>query len=213
MNFDEQRKSLIDKLISRSYVSTPEVISAMSKVPREAFVPPELKSNAYVDNPLPIGSGQTISAPHMVAIMTEALDVRKDVKILEIGTGSGYQAAILAEMATDGFVYTMETVDELASRAEERLINQGYDNVFVIAGDGTKGYEKEAPYDRIIVTCGAPRIPKALVKQLTDPGRLLVPVGGRSYQDLISVEKNEGKITEDNLGGCVFVPLVGEDGW
>jgi protein-L-isoaspartate(D-aspartate) O-methyltransferase len=157
--------------------------------------------------------GQTISAPHMVAIMTELLDVKTDSKILEIGAGSGYQAAVLGEIAKKGGIYTVERIKRLAEFAEKNLKDCGYKNVFVIVGDGTLGYEEKAPYDRIIVTAGAPKIPGALIDQLADKGKMAIPVGGRFQQELIMVEKDKRGIIKKNCGGCIFVPLIGKDGY
>ncbi|MFH0861334.1 MAG: protein-L-isoaspartate(D-aspartate) O-methyltransferase [Candidatus Altiarchaeota archaeon] len=213
MDCRSERLKLVEKLKSRGYLKSAEVIEAFKKVPREEFVPDRLKGSAYVDSPLPIGSDQTISAPHMVAIMTEALEAKPTDKVLEIGAGSGYQAAILAEIVTDGRIYTIERITELAFYAREKLKRLGYANVEVRVGDGTLGLEEQAPYDRIIVTAGSPRVPEKLVEQLAEGGRLLVPAGGRFYQNLIRVDKREGKIMEKDLGGCVFVPLIGKDGW
>jgi protein-L-isoaspartate(D-aspartate) O-methyltransferase len=213
MDYTSQRVKLVEKLVSRGYLSTEAVISAMRTVPREEFIPAGMRDAAYDDNPLPIGYGQTISAPHMVAIMTEALQVEGDSKILEVGSGSGYQAAVLAEIAKKGFVYTVERVKELVLWASQRLSACGYRNVSVTEGDGTVGLPEHAPYDRITVTAAAPRIPKALVEELAEGGILLVPVGGQGYQELMRVSKKKEGVVTENLGGCVFVPLIGEDGW
>ncbi|MEM2918009.1 MAG: protein-L-isoaspartate O-methyltransferase [Candidatus Altiarchaeota archaeon] len=214
MNRKKEREELIKRLFEHGYIKSRKVLIAMKKVPREEFVPEWQRRYAYDDRPLEIGYGQTISAPHMVAIMTDALDVKKNHKILEVGSGSGYQAAILAEIAKSGKIFTVERIAEIAKFAEENLKKCGYENVSVIIGDGTLGYEKEKPYDRIIVTAAAPKIPKPLIEQLKEDGKLLIPVGNRGYQDLILIEKNsEGKIKESNLGGCIFVPLIGKEGW
>lgn len=214
MDYEVLRRNLVRSLVSRGYLSKKEVIEAMLHVPRHCFVPEYQKENSYVDSPLPIGLGQTISAPHMVAIMTENLEVKSDNKILEIGAGSGYQAAVLTELAKDGFIYTVERIQKLAEYARKNLEECGFRNVEVIAGDGTKGYAVKAPYDRIIVTAGSPGIPKALVDELRDSyGRMLIPVGGQIYQELTLVEKRDGKVLKTNLGGCMFVPLIGDEGW
>ncbi len=176
------------------------------------FVPSWLKHMAYVDSPLPIGSGQTISAPHMVAMMSEALDVKPGQKVLEVGTGSGYQAAVLSVLGAK-HVYTVERIGSLAERARKTLHKLGYDNVSVLLQEGTLGYAREAPYDRIIVTAGAPRVPKALSGQLAENGILVIPVGDRRVQRLLLIEKKRGELIEKNLGDCVFVPLVGTDAW
>jgi protein-L-isoaspartate(D-aspartate) O-methyltransferase len=186
----------------------------MRRVPREEFLPRDMKDEAYVDSPLPIGEGQTISAPHMVAIMAEQLDLSPGLKVLEIGAGSGYHAAVCAEVvAPDGHIYTIERIPSLATFAEDNLKRTGYgDLVTVIFGDGTKGLPDKAPFDRIFVAAGAPDVPEPLTDQLADGGRMLVPVGGRYYQDLIKVERKGKKLIKENIGGCVFVPLIGEYG-
>ena len=213
MNFELERKRLIDNLVLTGYLNKPEVIKAMSTVPRHLFIPEDQKRHAYEDRPLPIGRGQTISAPHMVAIMTENLDVEKYNKILEIGSGSGYQAAVLAEIASEGFIHTVERIPELVEMSIKNLHKAGYKNVEVIVGDGTQGYQSRSPYDRIIVTAGSPKIPQMLIEQLGENSKMLIPVGGQIYQDLISVEKRNNEVIKKNLGGCMFVPLIGEDGW
>ncbi len=210
---ESERRRLVNRLVSEGCLSKPEVIKAMLKVPRHRFIPEPKQYNAYADMPLPIDQGQTISAPHMVAIMTEHLDVKPHHKILEIGAGSGYQAAVLAEILCEGEIYTVERIPELAEKARENLERCGYSNVHIIHGEGTKGYAKEAPYDRVIVTAGAPRVPKALLSQLKEGGKLLIPVGSRTLQELLLIEKTGEGFKEKKLGGCVFVPLIGEDGW
>ncbi len=209
------RDSLVDSLLNRGYVVSPAVEEAMRRVPREEFVPPRLRSSAYVDTPLPIGSGQTISAPHMVAIMVEKLALEPGMKVLEVGAGSGYHAAVVAELvAPDGHVFSVERVESLARFANDNLARTGYgDIVTVVLDDGSKGLAEHAPYDRIFVACGAPEVPSPLTNQLVDGGRMLVPVGSRMYQDLLSVEKKGSNVTIKNCGGCVFVPLVGEFGY
>lgn len=220
INFEVERKRLVDQLKLYGYIRTREVERAFLKVPREEFVPPDLRKKAYLDTPLPIGHGQTISAPHMVAIMTELLGARIGDKVLEVGTGSGYQAAILAEIVNPdgkagGIVYTIERIPQLAEFAKKNLERTGYINrVVVIVGDGSKGYPKEAPYDKIIVTAAAPRVPKSLLEQMRSPGRMVIPVGTRYEQTLFVVEKDlEGKIRITESIPCVFVPLIGEEGW
>ena len=208
------RDALVDALLRRGVVSSARVESAFRKVPREEFVPERLRTNAYVDSPLPIDGGQTISAPHMVAIMAEALDLEDGMCVLEVGAGSGYHAAIVAEMVGPrGHVYTVERVESLAAFAAANLERTGYsERVTVVCGDGSKGLLEHAPYERIFVACGAPDVPQPLVEQLSDGGKMLVPVGGGSYQELIKVERRGERFLRKNLGGCVFVPLIGEYG-
>jgi len=213
-DLEEERNRLVDSLVSRGYVTSEAVEKAMRRVPREEFLPRDMKDEAYVDSPLPIGEGQTISAPHMVAIMAEQLDLSPGLKVLEIGAGSGYHAAVCAEVvAPDGHIYTIERISSLATFAEDNLKRTGYgDLVTVIFGDGTKGLPDKAPFDRIFVAAGAPDVPVPLTDQLADGGKMLVPVGGRYYQDLIKVERKGKKLIRENMGGCVFVPLIGEYG-
>jgi protein-L-isoaspartate(D-aspartate) O-methyltransferase len=202
---------LVELLAEDGRLKTPRIIDAFKAVDRVNFLPENMKSTAYIDTPQPIGSGQTISAPHMVAIMTEALQPRKGDKILEIGAGSGYQAAVLAEVVGEkGKIYTVERIQGVADFAKGNLAK--YKNVEVIVGDGTKGYEVKAPYDKIIVTAAAPRIPEPLVEQLKQDGLLAIPVGSRLFQDFILLRKSK-EIQKEYVCGCVFVPLVGEYGW
>jgi protein-L-isoaspartate(D-aspartate) O-methyltransferase len=206
---------MIRHLISAGYIRTPEVERAMRSVPREKFVPESIAKDAYVDSPLPIGQGQTISAPHMVAIMQEELELRPNLKVLEIGAGSGYHAAVTAEIVKpNGRVFTIERVPELVEMARKNIEASGYsDLVEVILGDGSKGLVKEAPFDRIFVAAGAPEVPKPLTDQLSEGGIMLIPVGNRYLQDLIKVRKKKGKLVEERKGGCIFVPLIGEYGY
>lgn len=198
------------QLVSRG-IKDERVLAAMRKVPRHLFVPEYIRHSAYEDMALPIGENQTISQPYMVAIMTELLELQGNEKVLEIGTGSGYQAAILAELAKE--VYTIERFSSLAEEARRRLIELGYDNVYVIVGDGTKGLEEKSPFDRIIVTAAAPKIPEPLINQLSENGIIVAPVGERFSQILIKGKKEKGKLIEEYHTPCVFVPLVGEYGW
>jgi protein-L-isoaspartate(D-aspartate) O-methyltransferase len=210
--YKQERERLVTNLCIEGYIKTERVKQAFLTVPREAFIPDSLKNYAYVDTPLDIGQGQTISAPHMVAIMCESLDIKDDQKILEIGTGSGYHAAIVAKLVGDtGQVYTIERFESLAKKAIENLKRIGITNVIVEVGDGSCGLPSYQPYDRIYVTCAAPKIPQPLIDQLQDSGKLLVPVGD-IYCELILLEKEKGKTVEYRLGGCVFVPLVGKYG-
>lgn len=210
--FNTNREQLINRLLKERYIKSDMVKKAYLKVPREEFIPEYLKMQAYIDRPLEIGNGQTISAPHMVAIMCEALDIQEGQKILEIGTGSGYHAAIVSQLVGEkGHVYTIERFEDLAKRARENLKNTGIANITVEVGDGSEGLKKYEPYDRIYVTCAAPKIPQPLIDQLKDYGKLLIPVGSM-YCELQLIEKKGKEIQSTDLGGCVFVPLVGKFG-
>jgi len=187
------------------------VLAAMSRVPRECFVPSGEQHLAYEDAPLPIGFDQTISQPYIIALMTEALELKGNEKVLEVGTGSGYQAAILAELAR--LVITTERLHTLADTARRVLDGQGYTNIRVHLAEETIGWPGEAPYDAIIVTAGAPRVPADLLAQLAFGGRLIIPVGSRYVQELYKVTRRRKKNVIHNLGGCRFVPLIGKDAW
>jgi len=218
-DFDKERERLVRRLEREGILKTSEVVRAFLKVPRELFVWPGMEDQAYWDTPLPLGdTGQTISAPHMVAIMLEELKVKPNMKVLEIGTGSGYNAALIAELVgPKGEVITIERVQELVEFAKKNIERAGYASIVkVIHGDGTLGYppkSTEAIYDRIIVTAAAPRVPKYLLLQLKEEGILLAPVGPPGYQELTRITKRGGQLHEERLGGCVFVPLIGEDGY
>jgi len=203
----EARQRMVDQDIRQRGVIDEAVLDAMAQVPRHAFVLPDYLSTAYADHPLPIGYGQTISQPYIVAVMTELLSVKPDAKVLEIGTGSAYQAAILAQLARQ--VYTIEIVEELCIQARSRLAEMGYHNVEVICGDGYYGWEEQAPYDGIIVTCAPDHIPQPLVNQLADGGRMVIPVGPPGmYQVLWVVERHGQDITSEQVMGVTFVPLT-----
>ena len=213
MSYDQQRKTLVDTLKREGYIRSEHVKDAFLRIPREDFLPPQQRPYAYADTPLQIGHGQTISAPHMVAIMCEALDLHEGQKILEIGTGSGYHAAIIAAIiGNTGHVYTIERFAHLANIAVDNLQKANITNVTVHTGDGSKGLPAFQPYDRISVTAAAPAIPPPLIEELKEDGKLLVPVGN-IYCDLIRVEKHQGTTQSTSLGGCMFVPLVGEFGF
>lgn len=199
-----------EQLIARG-LKDQRVIEAFQKVPREEFIPKSLAEAAYDDGPLPIGNDQTISQPYMVASMTELLNLKGEEKVLEVGTGSGYQAAILAELCHK--VYTIERVASLSESAQAKLLTLGYQNIEFVVGDGTLGYPEAAPYDGIIVTAACPTIPTTLIDQLAEGGRLVIPVGKRFLQTLTLVEKKAGKVKIESLFGCVFVPLIGQYGW
>ncbi len=210
--FEQERDRLVLHLRKEGYIKTDSVQQAFLKVPRDEFVPDFLKNYSYIDTPLDIGNGQTISAPHMVAIMCEALDIKEGQKILEIGTGSGYHAAIVAQLVGEtGSVYTIERFESLATKAKQHLHAINCTNVVVEVGDGSCGLPAFQPYDRIYVTCAAPSIPQPLINQLQDPGKLLIPIGNL-YCELTLLQKEKQKQTVHHLGGCVFVPLVGRFG-
>lgn len=204
-NTERKRKNLTDRLIAEGFLKTPKIIKVFGEVPREEFVLPRGRDYAYADTPQGIGYGQTISAPHMVAIMTELLEPKPKDKVLEVGTGSGYQAAILSKLVKT--VYTTELTSELVEFARANLQRAGCKNVKLIRGDGAKGYPKEAPYDKVIVTCACPEIPKSLIEQLKQGGVLIAPVGGAWMQDLKLCKKTKSGVEEKSYGGCVFVPL------
>lgn len=215
--FDQEgrRLRLVDSLSSAGYILSPRVRQAFLKVPRELFVGHGLASNAYVDTPLPIGCGQTISAPSMIAIMLEELKLEPGQKVLEVGAGSGYNAALLHEMV-ERKVYSIERVTALVDLARSNLKAAGYEGkVEVIHADGTRGYEPESPYDRILVTAGAPRIPRPLIDQLADGGMIGIPVGGsQCFQEFVTgIKGPNGRLDTRSHGGCAFVPLIGEHAW
>ncbi len=212
----KEREELVERLRGYGYIKSELVKTAMLKVPREEFIPPANKQYAYIDQPLPIGEGQTISAPHMVAMICEKLDLKKGMKILEIGSGFGYNAAVVAEIiGSEGHLYTTERIESLAKTAEENLKRTGYRNVTVLHIDGTKGYAEEAPYDRIYGTASAPKVPEPLKEQLKLGGRLLTPVGTDNFfQELVClVRVSENEFKTHKLGGVAFVPMIGEHGW
>jgi protein-L-isoaspartate(D-aspartate) O-methyltransferase len=212
-SFEEARRHMVDGQIAARGILDPAVLAAMGKVPREKFVAAHLAGAAYDDRALPIGEGQTISQPYIVALMTEALRLAAGDRVLEIGTGSGYAAAVLAEIAAE--VYTIERLAPLAEAARRRLADLGYRTVHVTCGDGTLGWPEHAPYDAIVVTAGGPEIPKALLDQLAVGGRLVMPVGRSSYgQQLLRVVRTaQDDYGRDDLGAVAFVPLIGAEGW
>lgn len=211
LNYQKSRDRMVEtQLISRG-IRDQRVLDAMRKVPRHAFVDEALKDQAYSDHPLPIGDKQTISQPYIVALMTEMLGLKGHEKVLEVGTGSGYQAAVLAELAER--VFSIERFAGLAFRANQILQKLGYKNVLIRVGDGTLGWPDEAPFDGIIVTAGAPQVPQPLIDQMAMGGRMVVPVGDRLSQELILVERVPEGIRKTNLGGVRFVDLVGKWGW
>lgn len=211
-----EREDLVERLRSRGSISSGAVADAFRAVPRHAFVPDAYKDRAYEDRPLSIGEGQTISAPHMVAIMVEALDLEPGHRVFEVGGGSGYHAAVAAEIVgPEGTVYTVERVGELARRARRTLDDRGYGGVVrVFEGDGSGGLPEQAPYDRSWVAAAAPDVPEPLVQQLRRPGVLLIPVGSRSSQDLVKVEKaRDGSLRRTTITSVRFVSMLGEHGF
>jgi protein-L-isoaspartate(D-aspartate) O-methyltransferase len=212
VRFEEMRKCLIKGL--KFYISEEKVRKAMLRVPRHKFIPEYEQEEAYIDAPLDIGYGQTISAPHMVAIMCELLELSEGHKVLEIGSGSGYNAAVMGELVgKSGHVYTVERIEPLVHFARENLKETGYNNVTVILEDGSMGYSRYAPYDRISVTCAAPHIPEPLLEQLKLGGIMVIPVGNYS-QELIRIKTDsEGNTHKEKKGGVVFVPLIGKYGF
>lgn len=212
IDLKRNRERMVRDQIESRGVADPEVLRAMRKVPRHLFVEEALIPQAYEDHPVPIGHGQTISQPYVVAWMTELLEVGPGLRVLEIGTGSGYQAAVLAELGA--WVFTVERVRPLYEAARQRLEAMGYRKVRFKLDDGTLGWPEEAPFDRIVVTAGGPRIPEPLLGQLADPGRLVIPVGpSRRSQALHVVRKENGRILARKLGEVAFVDLVGAHGW
>ncbi|RLC45814.1 MAG: protein-L-isoaspartate O-methyltransferase [Candidatus Coatesbacteria bacterium] len=206
-----REKMVKTQLIPRG-ITDANVLRAMRTVRRHLFVPESQRSTAYSDYPLPIGEGQTISQPYIVALMTQLLSANKDSRVLEVGTGSGYQAAVLAKIAKE--VWTIEIIEALGRSAEARLKELGYENVHVRIGDGYAGWPEHAPFDGIIVTCACREAPKPLVAQLGEGGRMVIPIGKRlSYQTLTLFEKKNGILHKKDISGCVFVPLLGPHGW
>jgi protein-L-isoaspartate(D-aspartate) O-methyltransferase len=210
-NFDILRKKMVEEQLINRNIKDKRVLDAFLKIPRHDFVPDDVKKFAYDDSPLPIGFGQTISQPYMVAAMTELLDLKEDHILLEIGTGSGYQAAIASQLCK--FVYTIERISELAEFARQNLDNLGISNVEIIVGDGSLGYADKAPYDRILYTAAAPFVPDVIFKQLKNNGIIIVPEGERHSQMLKKYIKKNSNIESCLYFGCIFVPLKGEHGF
>lgn len=211
-NLEKMRKVMIEHHLKARGIKDPAVLQAMREVPREAFLPESMAEFAYKDSPLPIGRGQTISQPYIVAAMTELLKLTNDARVLEIGTGSGYAAAILSRIAAE--VYTIERYEDLAKAAQIRFRDLGYDNIHVLNGDGTLGWPEHAPYDRIVVTAGAPEIPQPLKKQLAVGGHLVIPTGSSRTQELRRITRTaEDMFEEEDLFSVRFVPLIGDAGW
>ncbi len=207
--YAQKRQKMVEQDIRGRGVRDPVVLRVMGTVPRHLFVNASLRSQAYADHPLPIGEGQTISQPYVVALMTEALQLKQGDRVLEIGTGSGYQAAVLAGIAKE--VYTIEIRETLAGRAEKTIVDQGYRNVKVKSGDGYFGWEEHAPFDAIIITAAANHIPPPLIKQLKEGGRLIVPLGSTVYYQMLTLAtKRKGELEVEQLSPVAFVPMVGE---
>jgi protein-L-isoaspartate(D-aspartate) O-methyltransferase len=207
----EQRTRMVNMQLRERGIRDERVLAAMGKVPREAFVSPEFGREAYSDGPLPIGAGQTVSQPYMVAAMVEALEVQPSDRVLEVGTGTGYEAAVLGELASE--VWTIERHAVLAEKARQILAELGYRNVHVVYGDGSPGLPEHGPFDKIVVAAGAPHAPPSLIAQLAEGGVLAVPVGNRVEQQLQIVRQSGGVITTSRHVLCCFVPLVGAEGW
>ncbi len=209
--FAAARRAMVEEQIHRRGIASPRVLEAMLSVPRHEFVPAEFQADAYADKPLPIGEGQTISQPFMVGAMSEALELTGSERVLEIGTGSGYQAAVLSRLARE--VISVESHTSLALAAQERLARLGYANVHVHNGDGSLGFADAAPYDAILITAAAPEIPPLLASQLCEGGRLVIPVGSQENQELLQARKESGVLHSRVLFDCRFVPLLGRYGW
>lgn len=210
-NYEKEREHMVESQLAPRGIKDKRVLEAMRQVPRHLFVPKDTRGLAYCDGPLPIGHGQTISQPYIVALMTELLELTGEEKVLELGTGSGYQAAILSRLARQ--VYSVERHAALAQQAEKVLAQLGYDNVVVSVSDGTLGWPEHSPYEAIIVTAAAPDVPQPLTEQLADGGRLVAPVGSRWSQVLVKVKRQGDLLARERLTAVAFVPLVGKYGW
>jgi len=207
IDFESQRKRMVDVDLLGRDIRDPRVLAAMLKVPRHEFVTADFKEHAYADAPLPIGKDQTISQPYIVALMTQVAQLQPTDRVLEIGTGSGYQAAVLAEIVQE--VYTIEIIESLASDSQYRLKRLGYGNVTVKHGDGYRGWEEFAPFDAILLTAAAPKIPKPLIEQLKEGGRMVLPLEGFLFQNLIRITKEQGRLKREEITGVRFVPMTG----
>jgi protein-L-isoaspartate(D-aspartate) O-methyltransferase len=209
MGMADERKAMIETQLRDRGLTDPKILETMNAVPREVFVPQALRGRAYEDGPLPIGHGQTISQPYIVALMTRLLDPTPDQRVLEVGTGSGYQAAVLSHLVKE--VYSIEIIEPLAKRATETLARLGFRNVFVRAGDGYAGWPEKAPFDMIIVTCAPDHIPQPLIDQLKEGGRMVIPVGERfGVQKLVKLSKEKGMVRQEEVLEVRFVPLTRE---
>jgi len=210
-NFDALRRDMVRQQLRGRDITDPRVLAAMVDVPREQFVPPDHRQKAHGDHPLPIGDGQTISQPYIVALMTQHLRVESDSRVLEIGAGSGYQTAILARLACE--VIAVERIAALAGAARRRLAQMGCENVRIHVGDGTLGWPDEAPFDRILCAAASPDVPEAWIDQLADGGRIVAPIGGKDVQQLVALDKRGSRTIRTRICGVRFVPLIGEQGW
>jgi len=210
-NFEKARARMVEEQLIPRAINDPKILEAMRKVPRHLFVEDAMKNQAYGDFPLPIGRGQTISQPYIVALMTQALGLQRHEHVLEIGTGSGYQAAILSQVCEK--VYTVERIDSLLVQARKVFDSLHYLNILTKLDDGTNGWQEYAPYDAIIVTAGGPKVPLPLLDQLADPGTLIIPVGDRGVQELRLVTKKDGELKEETIEFVRFVNLIGDHGW
>ena len=211
MKFEDQRRKMVETQIMRRGISDETVLAALLKVPRELFVPQEFQHLAYDDSPLSIGNGQTISQPYIVALMMELLELKNSDKVLEIGTGSGYQTALLAEICAE--VFTVERIGALSVLARKVLREAGYENIHFKIGDGSLGWNDKTKFDKIIVTAASPKIPPPLLNQLQEGGIMVIPTGSKFMQNLIVIINKNGEFVRKNHGGCTFVPLIGEEGW
>lgn len=211
MTFDEQRAEMVETQLKARGLTDERLMAAFRKVPRHLFVPAEFRREAYADHPLPIESGQTISQPYIVGLMTDCLRLRGHERVLEIGAGTGYQTAILAEMALD--IFSVERLPELMQAVAKRLEGLGYLNVHLSVGNGTLGWTEHAPYDAVLVSAAAPKIPEPLIAQLAEGGRMVLPIGAPQAQMLTLVEKHRGVLHQQEIASCAFVPLIGQHGW
>ena len=209
--FEALRHRMVEEQLVAHGIRDPRVLDALRRVPRHLFVPAEAADEAYENHPVAIGEGQTISQPYMVACMSEALKLQGGERVLEIGSGSGYQTAVLKALGAD--VYTVERLPELSARARENVERAGFGGVHYAVGDGSKGLPEQAPFDRVIVTAGAPTMPVSLVEQLKDGGSMVIPVGGEEEQELLLVRRERGRVTRERICTCMFVKLWGEEGW
>lgn len=210
-DYVQARERMVEKQLVSRGISDPRVLRAMAKVPRHLFLESELWEHAYEDHPLPIGAHQTISQPYILALMVEALELKGTERVLEVGTGSGYAAAVLSELCAE--VFTVEVLEELALKSRALLSNLGYKNVSLLMGDGTLGWEEHSPYDAVVISAAAPCIPRPLVGQLKVPGYLVFPIGEEELQTLVRIRKDRAGIREEYLGDCHFVKLTGRYGW